>query len=915
MTTNDSSQYIHSTIHIFFVTLNLLQKRILIRTTKWILMILLPWFFLSPALAETIPSKVNVLLLYSYHIEGKGSLNFDKGVRLAFKKDTSVSVNTFTEYMDTMRFTGDKYERKLFEYYRTKYKNIKIDIIITYASTALDFLLKYGEEIFPGSLVVSGLVSETVFKKRTFPDNYTGILSGPQFASTLDTALALLPATNKVLIVGGTSPVDKQYFSVAKTQLKPFSSRVNIEYIDQLGMEDLLIRVGHQPSDTIIICSLLQQDGKGKHFGPKNAANRIAKAANVPVFGISQTHMGSGIVGGSLNSTALVGNKSATKALQIFKEKKQMLFNTYHEETHIHLFDWHQLKRWNLDEEKLPPGSVLWGKEFTVWEQHRKLIITVAIFMIFETLLIALLLINRRKRIQTEQFLRESEKNLRETNSRHASMIANIGDVIGIMGSDGTLKYKSPNIEKWFGWKPEDLIGNDGWKNIHPEDIERLQKEFDALLEKDNTSGTLECRYQCKNGLYKWVVLTAVNCIKDTSINGILLNYHDITERRQADKMIRQAQKMESIGTLAGGIAHDFNNILFPIIGFTELSIDELPENHPVIENLEDVLKGAKRASKLVRQILLFSRQRETKYHSILIQPIIKEALKLLRSTIPANIKMQHDLYKDSKCIFGDATEVFEIIMNLCTNAYHAMEETGGTMKVSLYEKNPDPKLKLPPGEYCCLSVNDNGAGIPANVIDSLFEPYFTTKELGKGTGLGLSVVHGIVKNYKGTILVESAPNKGTTFYIYLPLISDTTTINLMPTTDKKEIGGNENILFVDDEKAIVKLGTQLLKKSGYNVTGKTDPIEALALFKSHPDEFDLVITDMSMPDMVGTEFAKRLMAVRSDIPIIICTGFSEKLNHKTAMSIGIQDYLQKPIIMDNLFAKVRKVLDHAKKR
>lgn len=509
---------------------------------------------------------------------------------------------------------------------------------------------------------------------------------------------------------------------------------------------------------------------------------------------------------------------------------------------------------------------------------------------------------------------RLSEKELRSSETKYRSMMEAITDQLYICSPQSTVEYMNPAMIKRLG---RDATGETCHKALHGLDHRCDWCVFNELSKGNSLDTSIVSPLD--NRHYRVTNMPIQNqdgTISKMSIFRDITDYLEaIAEKNKAKDQLRQTQKMESIGTLAGGIAHDFNNILYPIIGFTELSIDELPQNHPVQENLEDILRGAQRASELVRQILLFSRQRGSEYQSILIQPVIEEALKLLRSTIPADIEIQHELYQDKKYVYGDATEIYEIVMNLCTNAYHAMEETGGTLNIALYEKKPDPKLDLPVGDYCCLKVSDTGTGILPGTIDTLFEPYVTTKELGKGTGLGLSVVHGIVKSLKGAIHVDSEPGKGTVFSIYLPLISEIIKTDDNPMVPDKETGGNERILFVDDEEIIVKLGIRILERLGYTVTGETSSMDAWALFKSKPDAFDLVITDMSMPGMIGTKLAEKLIKIRPETPIILCTGFSKRLDQKTAMGAGIIDYLHKPIIVGDLSLKVREVLDNTLKK
>ena len=519
----------------------------------------------------------------------------------------------------------------------------------------------------------------------------------------------------------------------------------------------------------------------------------------------------------------------------------------------------------------------------------------------------------RRERDLLEQVVVERTRTLGQSEMKYRSMMESITDQLYICSPNFTIEYMNPAMVNRLG---RDATGESCHRALHDQDHKCTFCAFDDVAKGNSIETTITSPLDHKT--YRVTNMPVHH--PDGTVSKMSI-YRDITpylaaiaEKDKAEAQLLQAQKMESIGTLAGGIAHDFNNILYPIIGFAEMSIEDLPENHSVRDNLKDILRGAKRASNLVKQILLFSRQKEVNHKPIRIQPVIKETLKLLRSTIPANIDIQYDLNQDSDYILGDTTEVHEIIMNLCTNSYHAMEETGGVLKIDLNKTEPDPKFNLPSGKYCCLSVGDTGAGIPPEIIDTIFEPYFSTKTLGKGSGLGLSVIHGIVKNYKGAIDVESEPGKGTVFHIYLPLTTKAAASEASPTTNTKRRGENQAILFVDDEEPIVKIGVRILERIGYKVTGKTSCIEALALFGSAPDRFDLVITDMAMPSMVGTEFAKKLMEIRRDIPIIICTGFSEKLDHKTANTLGIKGYLHKPILINDLSSKVREVLDTAKK-
>ncbi|MFC1577739.1 ATP-binding protein [Thermodesulfobacteriota bacterium] len=392
-----------------------------------------------------------------------------------------------------------------------------------------------------------------------------------------------------------------------------------------------------------------------------------------------------------------------------------------------------------------------------------------------------------------------------------------------------------------------------------------------------------------------------------------------VAERTRAlansEKQLQQVMKLQAIGTLAGGIAHDFNNILFPIVGYTELTMDDVPEDSQARQNLEEVLKAANRAKELVQQILTFSRQGSQERKPLKVQYLIKEATKLLRATIPSSIEIECNLDESCGPIKGDPTQIHQIIMNLCTNAYHAVQETGGKLEVSLkeiyisYEQSLD-RVGMKIGKHIVLMVKDSGHGMEPQVLERIFEPYFTTKKQGKGTGLGLSVIHGIVKSHGGDITVSSRLGKGSTFKVFLPIIDDIEE-EIQIIEPVIAINGKERILLIDDEEQIIDIEQQILERLGYKVTPKTDSEEALEEFAAQPDRFDLVITDMTMPKMTGDQLARRMMDIKPQIPVILCTGFNEAISEEKALAMGIDKFVMKPIVKDELASTIRTVLDN----
>jgi len=439
---------------------------------------------------------------------------------------------------------------------------------------------------------------------------------------------------------------------------------------------------------------------------------------------------------------------------------------------------------------------------------------------------------------------------------------------------------------------------------------------INLLIEGKIKEFTAEKRCYHKSGSTVWVNLT----VSPLRTEGEEVNYYmavvqDITGRKameeQKNKLehqLRQSQKMEAIGTLAGGIAHDFNNILSAIIGFTEISILELPPDSPLNDYLNRVLLSGNRAKELVKQILAFSRKDHQETKPVEISSAIRESLKLLRPLLPSTVDIRENIQTQSGIIMADTTQIHQVLMNLCTNASYAMREKGGVLHIELSDIDISSSFirELEEGPYVRLTVSDTGPGMEKNVMEKIFEPYFTTKKQGDGTGMGLSVVYGIVKNHGGHISVYSEPGKGSAFHVYLPKIEH----EIISEISEPVKGGHERILFVDDEKELVHLYKVMLQNLGYDVTVTSDSEEALHLFRQEPYKFDLLITDYTMPKLTGRELSIEILKIKPDFPVILCSGFSETFNKEHAVEAGIREFLMKPLNKKIVAQAIRKVLD-----
>lgn len=447
-------------------------------------------------------------------------------------------------------------------------------------------------------------------------------------------------------------------------------------------------------------------------------------------------------------------------------------------------------------------------------------------------------------------------------------------------------------------------------KDITPDGFkERLEKGRGLRDRPFETLKYVDVNYVRPNGSKREAILTIV-AGEGGHAFGIA---KDVTDERRTQKQLQQAQKMESIGTLAGGIAHDFNNILGPILGYAEMVQEDSPVGSSMRKDIGQVIKASLRAKDLVKQILAFSRLVEDQKIPLKPAVIVKEAITLLRSSLPTTITIKQDIDTEAGMVLADPTQIHQIVMNLATNAFHAMEVKGGILTISLqkkilsqedYAKEPD----LQPGTFMQLLIKDTGEGILPEIREKIFDPFFTTKEVGQGTGLGLSMVYSIVKGCHGAIACDSRVGEGTEFRILLPVLEghaeeEAESTALIP-------HGKEHILFIDDEEVLAELGQVMLERLGYHVTTRGNSLDALTTFQNQPDTFDLIITDQTMPGMTGDDLARRILQIRPQMPIILCTGYSSQINEDKAKASGIKGFAYKPLAKKDIAELIRKVLD-----
>ena len=504
------------------------------------------------------------------------------------------------------------------------------------------------------------------------------------------------------------------------------------------------------------------------------------------------------------------------------------------------------------------------------------------------------------------------ETEFRKSDTRFRELAELLPEAVFEADMEMNLLFVNQQAFSMFGYSRQDFEkGLNGLEMLAPEDRKRAKENFAKRI-RGEASGFVEYRAVRKDGAFFPVLFHANPIVENGVISGLRGVIIDITNTKIMEQRLIEAQKMEAIGTLAGGIAHDFNNILTPIILHAEMAKDEFPEDDPLQVSIKEIYIASMRARDLVKQILTFARKGAEERTILNASLIVKDTIKFLRSTIPTTIEIKYENESGQDTIFADPIQLNQIVMNLCTNAAYSMRKGGGSLEVILNNRQvSDGEMNglssLHPGKYLVIKVKDSGGGIPLKLIDKIFEPYFTTKGPGEGTGLGLSIIHGIVKSYDGTIHVENNTDGGATFYVYLPVIDEDMSADL---GKRLEIpGGTERILLVDDEKAGLAAVQKTLESIGYKVSSTMSSVQALGIFRNNPDAFDLVITDMTMPNMTGKELICEMKKIKPDIPTILCTGFSEQIDENEAKEAGISAFILKPIIRIDIANTIRKVL------
>ncbi len=888
---------------ILFLFFRLLFRKNLVLTFTICILAVSSCLYAAEQPEEAPAYRVLVLYSFGYHIPAQQQIT-DGFIAEMARQQMSLE-STYFEYLDITPPRTPMQKENLSELLLNKYAGVKFSLIITIFDAAYEFLMNQGVAISPGSPVVSFGFKKAL--QQTTPIRPVHFVEYDyDFLGTFELAVSLFPKTQHVVFLAGAPSSNKMMELRAKKEFAPFEDKYTFEYTSHLSVEEIVQRLKTLPENSICIYTIISSDITGRVFVPNELLKTFSEVANAPFFSVITPHLGSGIVGGMMFDMKEAGAMLARTAIAAFNGKEQAIEPTSN--LIKPMFDWKQIERWHRDVSLLPSSSIFINRPQTLWSQYREFVLGTTSVILLLSLLVAALVFQIRKRILTEKKLRQSERHFRTIfDASSETMIIHelpTGRIIDVNNTASEMLGYSR--QEALALSMEELSSG-----IHPytgTEVAKLIQDVSA-----NKPHMIEWQLRHKSGNIIWVEVQ----LKHVSLGGqtrVLATIRDITERKKLEEQLIQSQKMESVGRLAGGVAHDFNNMLSVILGFAELSQCRLSDTDALAKNLEQIIIAAEKSRDITRQLLAFSRKDIVSPKVININRYIVESQKnlgrLVGEDVHFSLKLEETLWR----VLIDPSQLDQILMNLLVNARDAMPDGGDlilqTSNIDLPEEYCAIHLDARPGEHVQLTVSDSGQGMSKDVVAHIFEPFYTTKESGKGTGLGLATVYGIVKQNRGFINVYSEPGNGTTFNIFLPRELATES-DINEVSDSVKLGCDEGtILLVEDDENVREMATQMLERLGYTVRSARSPLEAIDLCSQQGFSFDLLMTDVVMPEMNGKTLAEKLRPVIPDRRVLFMSGYTEDLIAQRGIVEEGISFIRKPFGMNTLQKKVREALN-----
>jgi two-component system, cell cycle sensor histidine kinase and response regulator CckA len=869
------------------------------------LFLLLPVILLAPGLSSGEGAKKNILYLNSYHHGYEWSdAEFD-GIRSKlnsgpYKFDLQV------EYLDAKKYNTPPVIRTLFETFQRKFSGERFDVVIASDDDALIFALRSRPALFPGVPIVFCGVND-LKEEQLAQGNLTGVIESFDLAGTIDMALKLHPEKRRMVVIGDDSTTGRAITKQIESVVPHYKDRLQVDYWIQIALPEAQSRVRDLPDDTFLFFFPYYQIIDNRTYTAEEVMAALYSHSRVPIYTTWGFLLGYGAVGGSMLSGQKHGEAAADMALKILGGTPADSIPVEREPTGAYMFDYKVMRYLKIPEKLLPKGSILINAPKAFYQLPKELFWTIIISLLILLVTLIFLITTMLGRRRVERKIKDQltfQETLMDTNPQLVSW------------KNLEFKYLGANrsFAAFFGLNdPSEVISKTIGDVIHdPEYVQWSQSADVEVVNNREAFRKVRKKLTDHTGNMAWIEVNKVPLRNQSGkIVGILSTAENITRELDLEKQLLQSQKMEAIGTLAGGIAHDFNNILTSIINSTELAIGDVDPESQTAKDLERVLKAARRGGRVVKQILAFSKPSQEGFRPTNLATVVTEVIGLLEASLPGNISMRSHISPNLGCILADPTQIYQAVMNLCTNAFQALRESGGTLQIRLEEINLGSDeanaLNLEAGEYIQLTVTDNGPGIAATIIDKIFDPFFSTKDKTEGTGLGLAVVHGIVKAHQGGLRVSSEEAQETTFRLFFPRISMT---DDLPEQKKVFFGSREGtILFVEDDEDQLHTTPRILENVGFSVTAVGFPQMAIDLIAADPGRFELLITDYDMPAINGIELIERIHAMNPKMPSILISGREDAIKAAHAIP-SIRRVFIKPYDTIDLTFTINNILE-----
>lgn len=845
-----------------------------------------------------------VLVLHSYH-KGLGwTDSITEGIEAGLSRNLE-PVEIHYEYMDTKRVFDDSHLDNFARLLRHKYRNIDFAGIVSSDDHAFRFLLSHHQDIFPETPVVFCGVND--FRPEMIEGNpwFTGVIEALSFVETLEAALLIEPHIKKVYGVVDDTVTGRSNKKLLLEAMTQFQGRLEFEFLENRTMEEMKSVTAELPKDSILVYLSFTTDAAGRRFSLEEGADRITAAANRPMYSFWDFHLRHGIIGGMLTHGYTQGETAAGFILRILKGEAAGNIPVIGESPNRLIFDHAVMERFGISVTKLPGGSKVLNQPASLFEQNKELIGKFGVVVFCLVVVIVVLSYNFVKLRLADESLRRSEERFREITEL-------LPETIYEIDMDGQLVFINKSGKEQFQIDEGAVECGFSFAGLFPgHEYDHLEQRLKQLSE-GKTLGLQEYTGIRGNGEEFPLIARSVPILRDGKVVGIRGLLMDISDKKQLEDQIRNAQRMESIGTLAGGIAHDFNNLLMGIQGRASLALTDMTSSTPVREHLKGIEEYVRSAANLTKQLLGFARSGKYDLKPTDINRLISKSSEMFGRT-RKELQMLTQFEPDVWVLEVDRSQIEQVLLNLYINAWQAMPGTGTITVLTeniVLDEDQGKAFSLRGGPYVRITVTDTGTGISREIKEKIFEPFFSTKERGRGTGLGLASAYGIIKNHKGSIHVVSGEGEGASFQIYLP--ARMVHLEEDAESDKSLVTGEGSLLVVDDEQMVLDVSEGLLSQLGYTVYSANNGAEALRLFEERKGEICLVVLDMIMPGMSGEETFHRLREIDPNIRVLLSSGYSADGRAASLIGEGCNGFIQKPFDLQGLSRKIREVLNEA---